>query len=533
VPRLIPAAASTLVLSTVRVFAALMATARAVIYSRISHDPHDRQLGVERQEQDCLRLISARGWELACPPFRENDTSASTRSSAKRPVYEAMLAQLQAGVAEMLVCHSTSRLTRRPLDYERLIRLTQDRGVRIATVVSGAVDLATADGRVIARVLAALDAAEAERIGERISRACRQRAELGEWHGGPRAPFGYRLAPSAGKQVLVVVPEAAALVREAAARVLAGDSLYRIRQDWNSRGLTSGAGLPWRSQGIKRCLVRGAVAGLSERGGELFPGSWPAILYRTTWDNVRGVLLDPSRDTRTFVQRSALHPLTGLLWCGRCGHLLRSSTAQGVLSYYCADALGGCARIRVKSEDVERYLLEELAGRVAAGVVTAVDDPVLVALRLQQHQLQDDHYDHLLDRDDYLRQAARLAGRVADRRRELTGGWQRAHVAPLPVTATPGDEPARRRAALRHHLERVEVDPHPRGRGTGSGSGWDLRRRVVAARLRPTWHDTPAATSPAQPEEAGVQVGTRDGSAASPHPAAGMVDAAALWVSPA
>jgi hypothetical protein len=25
---------------------------RAVIYSRISHDPQDRQLGVERQEQD-------------------------------------------------------------------------------------------------------------------------------------------------------------------------------------------------------------------------------------------------------------------------------------------------------------------------------------------------------------------------------------------------------------------------------------------------------------------------------------------------
>ena len=140
-----------------------MATLRAVIYSRISHDPQDKQLGVERQEQDCVRLISSRGWELAFPPFRENDTSASTRSAAKRPVYERMLAQLQAGMADVLVCYSTSRLTRRPLDYERLIRLTQDKGVRIATVASGAVDLSTADGRVIARVLAAMDAAEAER----------------------------------------------------------------------------------------------------------------------------------------------------------------------------------------------------------------------------------------------------------------------------------------------------------------------------------------------------------------------------------
>ncbi len=68
---------------------------KAVVYSRISHDPLDKRLGVERQEQDCLRLISQRGWELARPPYRENDTSASTRSTAKRPVYEAMVADLR------------------------------------------------------------------------------------------------------------------------------------------------------------------------------------------------------------------------------------------------------------------------------------------------------------------------------------------------------------------------------------------------------------------------------------------------------
>src|SRR5689334_22471402 len=102
-------------------FSSRMAVLRAVIYSRISHDPQDRQLGVERQEEDCLRLVSSRGWELALPPCRENDTSASTRSATKRPVYEQMLAQLHAGMADVLVCYSTSRLTRRPMDYERLI----------------------------------------------------------------------------------------------------------------------------------------------------------------------------------------------------------------------------------------------------------------------------------------------------------------------------------------------------------------------------------------------------------------------------
>jgi hypothetical protein len=67
---------------------------------------------------------------------------------------------------------------------------------------------------VIARVLAAMDAAESERIGERISRACLQRAEQGAWHGGPTPPFGYRLLAAGDKRTLAVVPDAAALIHE-------------------------------------------------------------------------------------------------------------------------------------------------------------------------------------------------------------------------------------------------------------------------------------------------------------------------------
>jgi hypothetical protein len=188
-----------------------------------------------------------------------------------------------------------------------------------------------------------------------------------------------------------------------------------------------------------------------------------------------------------------------------CEHLLRSSVTGSVLTYYCSDVLGGCAHIRIKAGDAERYLLEEIQSRLAAGLAPDFDDPVLAALRLQQHQLQDDHYDHLLNRADYVRQAARLAGRLADRRRELTGGWQRAHTEPLILTADPGDDPARRRAALRHHLHRVAVDPHPRGLATSAAAGWDKRRQVVALRLRPEWReaDEPVArvnTAPRQPE---------------------------------
>ncbi len=241
----------------------------AVIYSRISHDPEGRQAGVERQEQDCRHLAAERGWLVLEPVYRENDVSASTRSKKRRPVFEQMLSDLSDRSAGVLLTYSTSRLTRRPLEYERLIELTSRTGLEIHTVVSGPVRLDTADGRALARVLAVIDAAEAERTSERVSRAKLQRAEQGLWHGGPCTPFGYRYAadPSGRGLQLVIDPVRARLVREACRRALA-DSLAGICKDWNARGLVTSTGVAWRPQGIRKMLVRPSTAGMTERAGQ-------------------------------------------------------------------------------------------------------------------------------------------------------------------------------------------------------------------------------------------------------------------------
>ncbi len=57
-------------------------------------------------------------------------------------------------------------------------------------------------------------------------RAAKQQAIEGTWHGG-RVPFGYRAVSGA----LVIDSVTGPMVAEAAQRVLAGESLYRIRTD--------------------------------------------------------------------------------------------------------------------------------------------------------------------------------------------------------------------------------------------------------------------------------------------------------------
>ena len=76
-------------------------------------------------------------------------------------------------------------------------------------------------------------------------------------------------------------------------------------------------------------------------------------------------------------------------------------------------ANGGCGKIRIQADFVERFLLERIKERDAA----ELESPSQARIRSGLRQLQGDHYDGVLDRADFLRQAQRLraALRTVDR----------------------------------------------------------------------------------------------------------------------
>ncbi|HEY1127306.1 MAG TPA: recombinase family protein, partial [Actinomycetota bacterium] len=60
---------------------------KAAVYLRISQDREAEGLGVDRQRDDCAKLLADRGWEGV--EFVDNDVSATSRK--KRPAWTAML----------------------------------------------------------------------------------------------------------------------------------------------------------------------------------------------------------------------------------------------------------------------------------------------------------------------------------------------------------------------------------------------------------------------------------------------------------
>src|SRR6478735_9537105 len=123
---------------------------RTAIYCRISEDREGAGLGVERQRVDCQRLAESRGWSVRAV-FTDNDLSAY--SGKPRPGYRAMLEAAERGDLDAIVAWHSDRLHRSPVELEAFISICEAHDLQVVTVQSGAIDLATPSGRMVARML--------------------------------------------------------------------------------------------------------------------------------------------------------------------------------------------------------------------------------------------------------------------------------------------------------------------------------------------------------------------------------------------
>jgi hypothetical protein len=284
----------------------------------------------------------------------------------------------------------------------------------------------------------------------RVTRAAKQQAIEGTWHGG-RVPFGYR----AEAGTLVADPVTAPLVKEAVARVLAGESLYRIRTDFNERGILTTHGCMWTDRTMKMVLQSTSIKGVRTylpllpdgtraRASEITTQAvWPAIVDEDTWQQVNDVLA-ARKKARTYHQpgfgaAKRLYPFSGLIRCSTCGTAM---VHRGAV-YQCQPPVrGGCTR-SIRSGEIGQLVEEAVLGTFEQITLTPATRPnpakdqaaraglaaALDADRERLARLDDDHYDGLIDKQMWVRQRARIADRIDKTRRE--------YAATMPTTTGP------------------------------------------------------------------------------------------------
>lgn len=326
---------------------------RAAVYARISLDRQGAGLGVQRQLEDCEELASDRDLEVV-GTYSDNDVSAY--SGKLRPGYRQLLDHITQGLVDVVITWHADRLHRSPRELEEWIEACERHGVVTLTVRAGELDLTTAAGRMVARMLGAAARHESEQKSERVRRARQQAAGLGQPNG--KLGYGYRDDRS-------IDSVQADVVREVATRILANDTLYAIASDLNARGVPSPGGAQWRTGNMRVMVMRGALCGWREwepgrgghgRGNLVAKGNWAPILDREQTERLRALLCSPERRRG----RVPMYLLSGVLVCGRCGARMSGSKDGTTRRYGCAHqpGLDRCGRCTVVAEPVE-FLIEE------------------------------------------------------------------------------------------------------------------------------------------------------------------------------
>ena len=341
---------------------------RAAVYLRISQDRTGEGLGVERQEQDCRTLCDRRSWKVA-DVYCDNDTSAY--SGKTRPEWERLLASVRAGETDAIVAWHIDRLTRSPLELEGIITFAEQQGLELATC-SGEVDLATATGRMVARILGATARQESERKAERQRREREQSARAGKVAGGGLRPFGYER-----DGVTICEPEAQA-IREAAQRILAGESLRSVSRDLDAQGIRTANGSTWKQPtSLRRILISARISGRREHHGEITSAAvWPAIIPIEDSDRLRHLLNQPERGVGQTPVRTYL--LSGILRCGWCEAGLVGRPRGSLRRYICKY----CGRIAIATKLADDWIRDS--------VIRALEGPELRERLADRHHADPD-----------------------------------------------------------------------------------------------------------------------------------------------
>ena len=347
---------------------------RCAVYTRKStEDGLEQEFNsLDAQREACEAYVLSQrheGWTLV--PNRYDDGGFSG-GNMERPGLKALLADVDAGLVDIIVVYKVDRLTRSLADFAKIVERLDATQASFVSVTQ-AFNTTTSMGRLTLNVLLSFAQFEREVTGERICDKIAASKKKGLWMGGP-VPLGYHVI----ERKLIPVPEEAERVRTIMRRYLEVRSVPTLIEILRAEGVvtkvqqrSSGphrGGIPFARGSLFHLLKNPVYRGKIVHKGKAYDGEHEAIVDEDLWERVQMHLAEnaPPRKRTTNEKQQAL--LKGLITDPFGRPMVPTYGSSKVRRYAYYETRKDLARpsdprgLRFQRAHLEQHLIDHLGG---------------------------------------------------------------------------------------------------------------------------------------------------------------------------
>ena len=459
------------------------------LYLRLSKEDGDVASGsknesnsIANQKSLIMDYLQSRP-EFRVVSIREDDGFSGT--DFNRPAFQAMMEDVKKGVINCIIVKDLSRFGRNYIEVGRYLeKLFPMLGIRFIAVNDN-YDSLEADTAhdIVVPFKNLINDSYCRDLSVKIRSHLAIKRKNGEFIGA-FACYGY-LKDENNRNQLVVDTYAGQVVKDIFRMKINGMSQYRIADVLNEQGILSpmeykkylgshfessfkvNPKAVWTAKAVTRILTNEVYTGVLVQGKQTTPNHKVKVrqeVDETDWirvENAHESLIDRvlfdivqnlmGRDTRTSPNETQVFPLSGLVYCGDCGHPMvrkisrytkkeKADTAQTYGYFLCSEKCGkgGCSWHRISENDLMGAVLGAVNLHIqkvldVQEALKQIENAPSRQLMIQKYQerlsmkeeerkkaerlkigIYEDLKDGLLDKDEYQKLKAEFDSRIAE-----------------------------------------------------------------------------------------------------------------------
>lgn len=354
----------------------ILKRSRCAIYTRKSSEEGlDMEFNsLEAQREACEAYVAsqkAEGWVAIRDRYDDGGFSGGTLD---RPALKQLIADIEAGLIDVIVVYKIDRLSRSLMDFAKLVEVFDRNNVTFVSVTQS-FNTTTSMGRLTLNILLSFAQFEREVIGERIRDKFAASRKRGMWMGG-FVPMGYDVKD----RKLVVNAAEAATVRMIFERFAALGSASTLARALQAEDVRNKRGKRIDKGFIYKLISSRVYLGEAVHKGTSYPGEHDAIITQELWDRVHAILKESPRERRAKNRNSSEALLKGIIYTDTGAAMTPTYTRKGerLYHYYTSvdlirnrDSRGGEGPMRLAAAMVDGAVIAEMRRIIAAPEIAA------------------------------------------------------------------------------------------------------------------------------------------------------------------